>query len=115
MKFEDFLKREQERPEFKTWWEEFGPGFEAGSLLIRIRFDLDLTQQQLADRAGVKRSYIARIENGAANPTVKSLARILGAVGLRLVLATEPRAKASEARARPARRKASQEAAVVAR
>ena len=48
MKFEDV--EAGRRPEFKTWWEEFGPSFEAGSLLVRIRFDLDLTQQQLADR-----------------------------------------------------------------
>ncbi len=34
--------------------------FQAGNLLIILRSNLDLTQQQLADRAGVKRSYIAR-------------------------------------------------------
>ncbi len=89
MKFEDFLARELERPEFKKWWDEYGPGFDAGNLLIALRYDLDLTQQQLADRAGVKRSYIARIENGDANPTVKSLARIVVAAGRRLRLTAE--------------------------
>ena len=89
MKFDDFLDKELQRPEFKKWWLEYGPAFAAGNLLIKLRADFDLTQQELADRAGVKRSYIARIENGNANPTVKSLARILNSAGFRLVLGTE--------------------------
>jgi len=89
VKFEEFLAKQMKDPAFKERWEELDTPFQAGNLLIELRADFDLTQQQLADRAGVKRSYIARIENGNANPTVKSLSRILNSVGLRLVLSAE--------------------------
>lgn len=98
MKFEDFLARQLRDPAFKAHWEELEAPFQAGNLLLRVRANLDLTQQELADRAGVKRSYVARIENGQANPTVKSLSRILASVGLRLALNAEGMPAAEQAR-----------------
>jgi transcriptional regulator with XRE-family HTH domain len=53
------------------------------------RIDLDLTQQQLADRVGVTRGYIAKVERGRANPSLELVGRIGEALGLRLTLAIE--------------------------
>jgi transcriptional regulator with XRE-family HTH domain len=47
----------------------------------RLREALDLTQEELADRAGLHPNYIGRIERGESNVSVKApfkLARGLG-------------------------------------
>jgi putative transcriptional regulator len=48
--------------------------------LIDIRNALDMTQEEVADRAGIGRSWYTKIENGS-NPghkTAKSIAAVLG-------------------------------------
>ena len=76
-------------PEFAAVWEETDAAFEAGTAIVQARTRLGLTQAQFAERAGVSGRYIARIENGDANPTVKALGRLLSAHGLRLKMAIE--------------------------
>jgi transcriptional regulator with XRE-family HTH domain len=51
---------------------------------------LDLTQQQVADRVGVSRSYIAKIERGIADPKISMVERIAEAVGLELAFDIRP-------------------------
>ncbi|OPY59345.1 MAG: helix-turn-helix protein [Pelotomaculum sp. PtaU1.Bin065] len=47
--------------------------------LIKIRGDY--THQQIADKAGVSRSYYTEIENGDKNPSVETAKKIAGALG----------------------------------
>lgn len=54
----------------------------AGSLLALARVRLNLTQRELAARAGVAQSTIARIELGRIDPGFESVQRILASVGL---------------------------------
>lgn len=54
--------------------------------LINKREELGWTQQELADRAGLKQSAIARIENTSSIPRVNTLLKIAGAMGMKLVL-----------------------------
>jgi transcriptional regulator with XRE-family HTH domain len=50
-----------------------------------------MTQAELAERAGLTQSTIARLERGGANPTVATLDKVIAATGHRLTLAAEPR------------------------
>lgn len=43
---------------------------------------LGLSQEELAFRAGMKRSYLSDLERGARNPSVKALGRIAEALGV---------------------------------
>lgn len=61
-----------------------------GSACLQTRLRLDLTQQQIADRVGVSRSYIAKVELGQANPPLRLVESIAEALGLELELATTP-------------------------
>jgi transcriptional regulator with XRE-family HTH domain len=62
------------------------------TLIRTARRTADLTQAELADRAGTTQSVIARLERPGSNPTVETLDRILSAAGHRLELdATELR------------------------
>lgn len=54
----------------------------AGNLLRIARAQLDMTQRDLAEAAGVPQSTIARIESGTRQPSLPALARILASVGL---------------------------------
>jgi transcriptional regulator with XRE-family HTH domain len=47
------------------------------------------TQETLAGRAGLDRSYVAGIEAGLRNPSTKALARIAGALGIKLAVLFE--------------------------
>jgi transcriptional regulator with XRE-family HTH domain len=51
-------------------------------LLALARVRLNLTQRELAARAGVAQSTIARIELGRIDPGFESVQRILASVGL---------------------------------
>jgi transcriptional regulator with XRE-family HTH domain len=57
------------------------------SILVRsARKSAGLTQAELAERAGVTQSVIARLERGGGNPTFLTLERVLHAAGHRLEL-----------------------------
>jgi hypothetical protein len=57
------------------------------ALLLRdARKRSGLTQAELAERAGVTQSVIARLERGGGNPTFLTLERVLHAAGHRLEL-----------------------------
>lgn len=51
-----------------------------GDAVYRRRYQKGLTQQMLADRAGLHRSYIADIENGARNPSLQIIVQIAKAL-----------------------------------
>jgi transcriptional regulator with XRE-family HTH domain len=48
----------------------------------RIRRELDCSQEELAFRSGLHRTYISGIERGARNPTVLVLKRLADALGV---------------------------------
>jgi transcriptional regulator with XRE-family HTH domain len=63
----------------------------AASLIREARVDAAMTQAELANRAGLTQSAIARLERGGANPTIATLDNVIAATGHRLILAAEPR------------------------
>lgn len=58
---------------------------EFSALLGRLLDELNITQQELADRAGLKRSYINRLLHGGGNVTLKTLTRLEIALGRDLI------------------------------
>lgn len=63
---------------------------DAGRVLRQARRRAGLTQRQLAAKAGVPQSVIARIESRAVIPRVDTLDRLLEACGEGLESATRP-------------------------
>src|SRR5680860_1447985 len=45
------------------------------------RYELDLTQKEVADRAGTSHSFISKVEGGDHMPTIPVLKRILAVLG----------------------------------
>ena len=61
-------------------------------IVRRARREAGLTQVELARRLGMTQAAIARLERSSANPTVRTLERVLDATGWRLALDLAPRA-----------------------
>jgi transcriptional regulator with XRE-family HTH domain len=55
-----------------------------GMRVRELRAAKGWSQEQLADEARIDRSYMSGIERGVRNPTVLSLARVAGALGVTL-------------------------------
>ena len=63
----------------------------AGRLIRQGRERAHLTQRELAERAGMSQPAIAKLEQGAANPTLDTLARCAAAAGFDIRLELVPR------------------------
>lgn len=59
---------------------------EIGAVLRRFRRELKLSQQGVADRAGIRQATISAIEAGDEGVSLKTLALILAALDLELVI-----------------------------
>lgn len=51
-----------------------------GQNVRRLRTEQGLSQEELAFRAGMKRSYLSDLERGTRNPTVRALGRLAEAL-----------------------------------
>ncbi|MBR6179984.1 MAG: helix-turn-helix transcriptional regulator [Prevotella sp.] len=56
-----------------------------GKIIRDGRKSEGLTQQELADRVGTKKSYISRIETGSVDPSAGLFLSIINALGLSIV------------------------------
>lgn len=55
-----------------------------GARIARFRTHAALTQEQLAEKADIAPSYLARIEAGTRHPTLDVLGRLAQALGIQL-------------------------------
>lgn len=67
-------------PEFRQEYQALGPRYDLIASIIGLRAGAGLTQEQLAERLGVKQSFIARLESKPVNLTLKTLIRVIGAL-----------------------------------
>ncbi len=54
-----------------------------GEELRRVREDADLSQEEVAHRAGIDRSYLSQLENDKKSPTLDLLFRVCDALGVK--------------------------------
>lgn len=62
--------------ESRNSYEESSQMFIISEMLKEARKEANITQEQLAERTGTKKSYISRIENGKGNIQLSTLIRI---------------------------------------
>jgi len=65
------------------------------------RYELDLTQQELASQAGTSHSYISKLESGEHIPTIPVLNRILAVLDEQLLIGIERKAPGQEPEREP--------------
>ena len=69
-------EREAFRREAYAWY--------MSQILHDARKSEKITQQELASRIGLNKSYISKIENGSIEPGIGTFYRIIDALGLRI-------------------------------
>jgi len=67
------IRGTEQREKFQ---EEF-EAFKIGVMILKLRKENGLTQQQLADKCGTTKTYISRIENDASDIRLSTLMRII--------------------------------------
>lgn len=86
------LKREHRKnPQVKEAYDALEPEFQVIRAIIEARRDQKMTQQQLADRTGIDRADISKLENGNANPSLKMLKRLADGLGMDVRIEFVPR------------------------
>jgi len=76
--FEELIEVEHGKigTESRNQYEENSQMFIISEMLKEARKEANLTQEQLAEKTGTKKSYISRLENGRGNIQLSTLIRI---------------------------------------
>ncbi|MGL5254034.1 MAG: helix-turn-helix domain-containing protein [Brevinema sp.] len=82
--------------ETKAEYEALAPEYELVKAVLNARKTAKLTQQQLADKAGVDRADISKLENGNANPTFNMLQRLAESMNMSIKLEFVPKSIAKQ-------------------
>ena len=88
--FRETLNEQLEDPEFRKEWDALEPEFQIIKAMLNARNEKAITQKQLADITGIPQADISRLENGNANPSLKTLQRLAEGMGMRLKLEFVP-------------------------
>jgi ribosome-binding protein aMBF1 (putative translation factor) len=92
---ESIAEQERLHPELKKERERNRPRRELARLLMLRRIELDLSQQELAERMGTSVAVISRLERGRQNFSPSTLKRLAEALDTRLVYTFEPTDRAA--------------------
>ncbi len=79
--FRETLNEQLQDPAFKKEYDELEPEFQIIRAMIDARKEMGLTQKQLSELTGIAQADISKIENGNANPSLKTLQRLAAAMG----------------------------------
>ena len=82
--FNEFLSEQLKDPEFRAEWEALQPQKAIIQAMIDARKPSGITQKQLAERTGIAQGDISKLENGSANPSIKTLQRLADGMGMKL-------------------------------
>ena len=91
--FNDYLSQKMKDPAFKAEYDALEPEFSIIQAMIDARKASGLTQQQLAEHTGIAQADTRKLENGSANPSLRTLRRLAAGMGMQLKLEFVPAAK----------------------
>ena len=77
--FRKYLEKQLQNPDFKAEWDALEPELSIMQAVIDARKESGLTQ-----RTGISQADISKLENGNANPSLKTLQRLASAMDKKL-------------------------------
>ena len=89
--FRETLDEQMKDPEFRAEWKAQEPERQIMHAILEGRQSRNLTQEQLAEATGINQANISRLENGTANPSLRTLKRLAEGMGMELKLEFIPR------------------------
>lgn len=91
--FNDFLEKRLNDPNFRKEYDALEPEFSIIQAIIDARKISGMTQKELAEKTGITQGDISRLENGNANPSLRTLLRLAEGMGMKLRLEFVPAIK----------------------
>lgn len=88
--FRIFLNEQLQDPEFTKEYDALEAEYSVKQAIIDARTTVNMSQQELSRRTGIAQSVISKIENGNANPSIKTLRRLAAGLGMKLKISFEP-------------------------
>lgn len=82
--YKDFLNEQMKNPEFKKEYDALDAEFSIIQAILDARKKSGLTQKDLAERTGIAQADISKLENGNANPSLRTLQRLAEGMGMQL-------------------------------
>ena len=82
--FRETLEEQLKDPAFKAEWDALEPEFAIIQAMIDARRESGMTQKELSERTGIAQSDISKLENGNANPSIRTLQRLAAGMGMKL-------------------------------
>ncbi len=92
MKTNEELLAEQlrEDPEFRAEWQRTALARAVAVAVVRHRADRGLSQRELAKRLDMTQPQVARLESGDVNPSMDTLMRVAGGLGIEFTIDVRP-------------------------
>jgi DNA-binding XRE family transcriptional regulator len=81
VKFDDIKAQLMKDAEFEDEYNKLKPRYELVSQIIEARKSMKMTQEELAKKAGTRKSNISRLESGSYNPSLDFLIKIANSLG----------------------------------
>ena len=81
VKIDDIKAKLMKNAEFEDEYNKLEPRYELISQIIEARKSMKITQEELAKRAGTRKSNISRLESGSYNPSLDFLIKIAKSLG----------------------------------
>ncbi len=75
-------KGTRERDDFDNEVEAAVHAYHVGEAVRNARLHSNLSQEELGERIGVKRSQICKLESGRCSPTLSTISRVFRALGI---------------------------------
>ena len=89
-KFSEYREKKLQEPEFRKEYDALESEFDIIQAMIDARKQSGLTQKELAERTGINQADISKLENGTANPSIRTLRRLADGMGMKIKLVSEP-------------------------
>ncbi len=90
MKYTDIKNELLSNSQVKTEYDKLTPEYELVRATLNARLMAKMSQQELAEKIGINRSDISKLENGKSNPSYKMLCRLAKGMGMKLKIEFVP-------------------------
>lgn len=88
--FNAFFTEQFKNEKFIEEYDRLQSEFSVIQAMVNARKETGLTQKELSDRTGIAQADISKLENGNANPSLRTLQRLADGMGMKLKLEFVP-------------------------
>ena len=81
MRFEEHLRQQMENPEYRKEYNKLQPLMDAGTEVLRIRCERNLSLAELAKLTGISRRTLSRLGHFVGDPKLSVLNRLAQSTG----------------------------------